>query len=80
MKVIKNAVCIIGEYTNRDGETKKQYLTIGKLFERDDSSLCLKLDSVPVNFDGWVNFYEPTISKAKKEIERSTEDEEIPFG
>jgi hypothetical protein len=59
MKAIKKAVCITGTYTDRTtGAEKKQYLTVGKLFARDDGSMCLKMDAVPVGFDGWVNFYD----------------------
>ena len=59
MKVIKKAVCVTGKYTDRKtGTEKNQYLTVGKLMQREDGSLSLKLDAVPVGFDGWINFYE----------------------
>jgi len=59
MKVIKKAVCVTGTYKDRQtGVDKKQYMTVGKLFAREDGSTCLKLDAVPVAFDGWINFYD----------------------
>jgi hypothetical protein len=59
MKAIKKAVAVVGTYKDRQtGADKKQYLTIGKLFQREDGSLSMKMDAAPVNFDGWINFYD----------------------
>ena len=56
-----DAVATVGEYKDRNGETKKRYVNIGSVFESDDGRLSLKLDSVPVGpeWSGWVSFYEP---------------------
>jgi len=55
------AVATIGEYKDRNGETKKRYVNIGKVFENDKGQLSLKLDTIPVdpNWSGWVSFFEP---------------------
>ena len=55
------AVATIGEYKDRNGETKKRYVNIGKVFENEKGQLSLKLDTIPVdpNWSGWVSFYEP---------------------
>lgn len=60
MKKIKNAVAVNGTYM-KDGQEKKNYVTIGSLFEKDDGSLSLKLDALPAgnNWDGWVSFFDP---------------------
>ncbi len=47
------------KYTTRDGEEKTRFVNMGAVFERDDGSLCAKIESLPVGFTGWVNFYEP---------------------
>ena len=82
MKKIKDAVAITGTYM-KDGEEKKRYMNIGVLLERDDGSTCLKLEAVPTNFDGWINFYDPKITQAKNEIKDSQAQDEmeddIPF-
>lgn len=58
MKKIKDAV--YGEkYTDRDGNEKTRYTNVGSLLERDDGSMTLKLESIPVGFNGWINFYDP---------------------
>lgn len=60
MKPIKKAVAVVGKYTDKEGKEKTQYHTCGKLFQREDGSLSLKLDAVPVGlgFSGWLNFYD----------------------
>lgn len=56
-----DAVATIGEYTNKQGEKKKRYLTVGAVMEGDDGRMALKLDALPTNPDwsGWISFYEP---------------------
>jgi hypothetical protein len=58
MKRIKRIVATVGEYTDREGKTKKQYANIGTLFERGDGSQAIKLESVPIGWNGWASFYE----------------------
>jgi hypothetical protein len=60
MKKIKNIVVITGTYTNKDGQEKKRYQTIGSLFE-DGENLKIKLDTIPLvdgGWTGWANCYE----------------------
>ena len=60
MKKIKNIVVITGTYTNKDGQEKKRYQTIGSLFE-DGENLKIKLDTIPLvegGWAGWANCYE----------------------
>lgn len=49
----------VEKYTDRNGEEKKRYTNMGALFERDDGSRYMKIDTIPVGFNGWVAFYEP---------------------
>jgi hypothetical protein len=56
-------VAVTGDYKDRDGNNKKRYLNIGSIFEREDGSICQKIDALPLGTDwlinGWVNFYPP---------------------
>ncbi|MCK4442149.1 MAG: hypothetical protein KAU90_09070 [Sulfurovaceae bacterium] len=52
-----NATIVTGEYTNRAGEKKKSYLTIGKLFIYQNGGMSLKLDVYPANGQN-INFYD----------------------
>ena len=82
MKRIKKAVAVVGKYTNSNGEEKNQYATLGALFKRDDGSVCLKLDTVPVGeFNGWVNFYdfEERQQQAAPPPQDNFEDSDLPF-
>ena len=56
-----DAVATIGEYTNKQGEKKKRYLTVGAVMEGSDGRMALKLDALPTNpeWSGWIAFYEP---------------------
>lgn len=56
MKAVKNLVVVTGEWTNAAGETKKRYMSIGKLFKRDDGNFAIKLDSIPLGAPGWTGW------------------------
>lgn len=59
MKKTHDAVYAGEKYTDREGNEKTRYVNIGGLFTRDDGSMTAKLESIPVGFNGWINFYEP---------------------
>lgn len=50
---------MVGEYKDANGETKARWLTCGAVFEKDNGKLSLKIDCIPVNFDGWLNLFVP---------------------
>ena len=82
MKKIKNIVVITGTYTNKDGQEKKRYQTIGSLFE-DGENLKIKLDTIPLvdgGWTGWANCYELE-ERAEKPRKSSYDDmpSDIPF-
>lgn len=47
-----------GEY-EKAGEKKVRWHTCGVVMERADGSLSAKIESLPINFDGWLNLWEP---------------------
>ncbi len=87
---VYDVVAVIGTYTNRNGEEKKRYLTVGAVFE-SDRGLSMKLEAIPVGgeFNGWLSFFEPKerdeqpkggqgrTTKPKQEV--SFHDDDIPF-
>lgn len=83
MKKVYDAVCTIGKYTNNKGEEKNRYITVGAVLEGDNGGLSLKLDAVPTNFNGYINFYVPKEEmkeKPAKETAKSNSfDDDIPF-
>ncbi len=52
-----NAVIVTGEYTNNQGEKKKSYTNIGKLFIYANGGMSLKLDAMPMGGQN-INFYD----------------------
>ena len=58
MKRTHDAV-YVEKYTDRNGEEKKRYTNIGSLMTREDGSMTIKLEAIPVNFTGWISLYEP---------------------
>ena len=42
----------------KNGESKKKYTNVGTLTVFDDGGLGIRLDSIPVNFDGKLSVYE----------------------
>lgn len=51
-------IAIVGEYKNSAGETKKRFVKVGSLFNSDKGQ-SIKIDAVPVGFDGWLSVKEP---------------------
>ena len=74
----------IGEY-EKDGETKSRYATIGVVLETKKGGKMIKLDTIPVNWDGFAYLNHPQ----DKEEKTTTDDidlnndkidmSEIPF-
>jgi hypothetical protein len=58
MKKIKDIV-YSEKYVAGNGEEKTRYTNCGSVLERDDGSLSLKLEAIPVGFTGWFNCYDP---------------------
>jgi hypothetical protein len=71
MKKTHDAVYAGEKYTDREGNEKTRYVNVGAMFTRDDGSLTMKLEAVPVGFNGWINFYEPKPKEGEQRQERS---------
>ncbi len=67
------------------GETKNRYHTCGVVMERQDGSLSAKIESLPINFDGWLNLWEPRQKDDKpapakaRPAKSGNIDDEVPF-
>jgi hypothetical protein len=53
-----DVVAVTGKYTDRDGNEKSRYLNIGAIIETRNGHM-LKLEAVPVGWDGWAYLNEP---------------------
>ncbi len=59
-----DVVAVTGKYTNQAGEEKNRYLTIGAIISTKNGHM-LKLETVPVGWDGWAYLNEPQAKDAK---------------
>lgn len=51
---------VTGKYTDSTGKEKSRYQTLGSVIETKNG-LMLKLESVPVGWDGWAYLNEPKL-------------------
>lgn len=69
------------KYENKDGEEKRRYTTVGKLFRREDGSVTIKLETLPISpqFNGWLSVYkiEPRDS-GEKEYQQQQQEKQQP--
>ena len=84
MKRVKRIVATVGEYTDRTGQTKKKYQTLGTVLERPDGSQCIKLDALPISadWDGWASLYdidEQEDERRGRPAPPPVDDDDIPF-
>jgi hypothetical protein len=83
-KVIKEISCIVGEYTNSQGEKKKRYQRIGSVIETKNGPM-LKLDNIPLReggWDGWAYMNDPRPAEGQPRRQASGFDDmsdDIPF-
>jgi hypothetical protein len=68
-----------GTYKNQNGEEKTNWIKIGAVFETE-KGVSMKMESVPVSWDGWISFFEPRPKDDKKpQIDSGITDDSIPF-
>lgn len=59
-KIIYEASAIADVYKDKaTGEEKKRWVKCGVVMETSSGGMALKLESLPVKFDGWLQFYVP---------------------
>ena len=88
MKQFKKVVATVGKYTDANGQEKNRYVTVGRAFIRDDKSVSIKVDSMPVGteFSGWLNLYDldedrqgQAPARAAPAPAPAAADEDLPF-
>ena len=51
-KILKEITCIVGTYTNAQGQQKNRYQRIGSVIATKNGEM-LKLDVIPLKENGW---------------------------
>lgn len=77
MPVKYEAVASIGTYTAKDGTEKRKWLKVGAVFDTKNG-LRLKLDALPVNFDGWLMLADPR-DERKAPVKTDEFGDSVPF-
>jgi len=69
-KVKKEITAIVGQYTNKDGQTKNRYQRIGSIIDTKNGDM-LKLDVVPLKeggWDGWAYLNDPRQDEKSSDV------------
>jgi len=78
-KVKKEITAIVGQYTNKEGQTKNRYQRIGSIIDTRNGEM-LKLDVIPLKengWDGWAYLNDPRPVEPK--FQGLPDDEDLPF-
>jgi len=80
---VTHDLCARGEtYTDRDGNEKSRWVKCGVIIEKD-GRLSVKIESLPVAFDGWLSAFEPKEKQPARPARQSRaaelDGEDIPF-
>ena len=51
-------IVVSESYTNKQGEEKKKYINIGTIFTYDDGGQSIKMDTIPLGWDGKAAIYD----------------------
>jgi hypothetical protein len=74
-----------GTYVDQQsGQEKTSYITIGHVIETQSGDTMLKIDAIPVDFDGWVYYGELPQKQVQANVatpqqSQDFEGEDIPF-
>ncbi len=64
-------VVVTQRYQDRDGNEQKRYVNIGSVIETS-KGMSIKLESIPLGWDGWAAFYEPKPREGQQSQGRGT--------
>lgn len=76
MAITHDLIAKSGEYTNSSGETKTRWHKVGVAMTNKSGGTALLIESLPINFDGWVQMREPQPRDGSAKQEDKTD---LPF-
>ena len=80
-KVSKEISCIVGEYRNSEGQTKKRYQRIGSVIDTKNGPM-LKIDVIPLReggWDGWAYMNDPKPQDERRTRQTDQPDDDMNF-
>jgi len=83
MAITHDLISKAGEYTSKDGQTKVRWHKCGVAMDTKNGGIALNIESLPINFDGWIQMRTP-IAKDGNVTKINTKpdadfDQEVPF-
>lgn len=75
MAITHDLIAKSGEY-QKDGETKARWTKVGVAMTNKQGGTSLLIESLPVNFDGWVTMREP---QPRDNAPKSEDSSDMPF-
>jgi len=74
-------IAVVGEYTDAQGNNKKRFSKIGTLWDKGQQGISLKIDHIPVSWDGWLSAKPPLEPRnaAPQRQAAPMPEEDIPF-
>lgn len=81
MAIRYDAIAKNGTYT-KDGVEKNKWVKVGVVVDTKNGGLALKIEQLPVPFDGWLQLAEPKAKEQAPQQETTqdnTQDPDIPF-
>ena len=83
MAITHDLISKAGEYTNKDGETKVRWHKCGVAMDTKNGGIALNIESLPINFDGWLQMRKPLPKDGEKKSSYAAKDpdaeDDIPF-
>jgi len=61
MGIKYDVICKNGSYTDKTGNEKTKWMKVGVCMDTKQGGLAIKLESLPVSFDGWLSLAEPKV-------------------
>lgn len=80
MAIIKEISCVVGTYTNAQGQQKNRYQRIGSIIQTQRGEM-LKLDVIPLKeggWDGWAYLNDPKPKEQYQGLPKD-DDSDVPF-
>ena len=78
MAITHDLIAKTGEYVNKEGETKARWTKVGVAMSNKQGGTSILIESIPVNFDGWVTMREPQ-PKAEVTSINGSDKADLPF-
>jgi len=81
MAITHELIASAGEYTDKNGQTKTRWVKCGFVNTKENGEFSIKIDSTPVEWDGWLTAKRPQAQENNTRGSAAVEgaDEDVPF-